>query len=431
MQYYRSQPMAGLEPNPRVAFGEPSRRFASRKSQRRQPSAGFSYVGACHAGRERVLVQVGADAPVMIERAFHSKNLDVRGRMNRITTEKRNHFSRPLHGFTLVELLVVIAIIGILVALLLPAIQAAREAARRTQCGNNLKQIGLAILNMEASLKVFPSGGVAPWPEISDYAADGKPFGPGKQGLSWAFQILPYLEERALHGLTTTEQLRSSPVALYFCPSRRAPSQNPITTAWLMDYAGLVPAPARSSLGDTKFADVLKNGCSNAYGFWGTMNYTNDLRPRPAAMLKNNYTGFHGILVRSSYYIDSLTHKFSDLQYGPLTKHAQITDGASKTTMVAEKRMRSDLLGQDVPWDDRGWSDGWDIDTLRSTICPPQQDDVIEISVPGDKLTAGSAHPGGQNVLFADGAVKFIDFSIDLETWNRLAHKSDGEISQP
>ena len=107
-------------------------------------------------------------------------------------------------GFTLVELLVVIAIIGVLVALLLPAIQAAREAARRAQCKNNLKQIGLAVLNLEQSAKVFPTGGIHPWPDIVNYSANGRPFGPKTQGLSWAFQILPYLEQGAVHGLTTT-----------------------------------------------------------------------------------------------------------------------------------------------------------------------------------------------------------------------------------
>jgi prepilin-type processing-associated H-X9-DG protein len=330
-----------------------------------------------------------------------------------------------------VELLVVIAIIGILVGLLLPAIQAAREAARRTQCKNNLRQIGLAILNLESSYRTFPSGGVAPWPNITDYSSAGTPFGPEKQGLSWAFQILPYLEEGALHNLGTTELLQTNSVPLYFCPSRRPPSRNPVTRAWLMDYAGLVPAPSRSNLGDVKFADVLTNGCNNAYGFWGTTTYINDLRPRSSAILKASYTGFYGIFVRGSYYIDNITRKFFDLQYGPLTKQSQITDGTSKTTMVAEKRMRSDLMGQDLPYDDRGWSDGWDIDTLKSTICSPQPDGAVALPGPGDALTSGSAHPGGQNVLFADGAVAFIDFNVDLETWNRLAHKSDGELSPP
>ena len=104
---------------------------------------------------------------------------------------------RQCNGFTLVELLVVIAIIGILVALLLPAIQAAREAARRTQCKNQLKQIGLAIHHHVDSHKVFPTGGAIIYPKIEDYVENGKPFGPDKQGLGWAYQILPYLEEAA------------------------------------------------------------------------------------------------------------------------------------------------------------------------------------------------------------------------------------------
>ena len=104
-------------------------------------------------------------------------------------------------GFTLVELLVVIAIIGILVALLLPAIQSAREAARRTQCKNNLKNIGLAIQNHVSSYRVFPTGGAGFGDDLEYYVANGKPFGPDKQGMSWAYQILPFMEEEALHNL--------------------------------------------------------------------------------------------------------------------------------------------------------------------------------------------------------------------------------------
>src|SRR5688572_23943665 len=116
-------------------------------------------------------------------------------------------------AFTLVELLVVIAIIGVLVALLLPAVQAAREAARRTQCKNQVKQIMLSMQNHESALKAFPSGGIGPWPDIKFYLTDstpsnpnatpsGSPLGPEKQGLSWAFQILPYLEGQTTYRVT-------------------------------------------------------------------------------------------------------------------------------------------------------------------------------------------------------------------------------------
>jgi prepilin-type N-terminal cleavage/methylation domain-containing protein len=110
-------------------------------------------------------------------------------------------------AFTLVELLVVIAIIGILVALLLPAIQAAREAARRTQCKDNLKNMGLAILNHVDSLRVFPTGGTGYSPKLSDYVANGKPFGTDKQGLGWSYQILPYLEEGAVKNVIDMQTL--------------------------------------------------------------------------------------------------------------------------------------------------------------------------------------------------------------------------------
>ena len=165
-------------------------------------------------------------------------------------------------GFTLVELLVVVAIISILVTLLLPAVQAAREAARRTYCMNQLKQIGLAVLNHVSSRRVFPTGGNTPWPNIEDYTQHGVPYGPSRQGLGWAFQILPYLEEGPTHAIDTQAELAATPINGYFCPSRRGPtfhasdrsstcpSRGTIATTsskrWLSDYAGAVPVDLAS-----------------------------------------------------------------------------------------------------------------------------------------------------------------------------------------
>jgi len=162
---------------------------------------------------------------------------------------------RPIRrGFTLVELLVVIAIIGILVALLLPAIQAAREAARRTQCKNQLKQIGLAMQSHVDNFKVFPTGGAGPSVNIEDYSSGGKPFGPDKQGLNWTYQILPFLEEGAVRNVTKQAQLQGISVPLYVCPSRRSAQPLNATndvaqTFFPVDYAGAQPCTAQCARG--------------------------------------------------------------------------------------------------------------------------------------------------------------------------------------
>src|SRR5438034_329774 len=132
-------------------------------------------------------------------------------------------------GFTVIELLVVIAIIAVLIALLVPAVQRVREAAARTQCTNNLKQIALAFHNFHDTIKHFPQGG---WNPPGATAADLN----DRRQWGWCYQILPYIEQEALYNSTNIATLRTTPVKLYYCPSRRiAQDYNGHN---VIDYAG-------------------------------------------------------------------------------------------------------------------------------------------------------------------------------------------------
>ena len=357
----------------------------------------------------------------------------------------RNHKPRRL-AFTLVELLVVIAIIGILVALLLPAIQAAREAARRTQCKNHLKQIGLAILNHENSLKVFPTGGNARFPDIEDYLADtlsvsnpaarrGPPNGPDKQGLGWAYQILPYLEEDALRGLTTQAQLNQAFVSLYFCPSRRSPTRaqgsgDATTQRWGIDYAAVTPGrdgnPATPAWEFIAQDELSFLGCGD-----NQLQCCPGCRDNPRAPLLS--LRYFGIIVRTPYGKNSFTGKFEEAPNSKATKAGKVIDGLSKTVMVMEKRMQPSMYdgGLYCWYDDRGWTDGWDADIIRSPTYPIRQDREIEsdITETAFGMSIGSAHSFGVHALFGDGSVGSVSYDVDFTTLNLLVHRADGQVT--
>jgi prepilin-type N-terminal cleavage/methylation domain-containing protein len=371
----------------------------------------------------------------------------------------RNENRNSCHwrGFTLVELLVVIAIIGILVALLLPAIQAAREAARRTQCRNNLKNIGLAIHNLVDSAKVFPTGGTRPNPNIESYLRDaptasvfqrkGPANGPLEQGLGWMYQILPYLEEGAVRDVIRTTQLPKIPIPLYNCPSRRNTTFHQESGISLVDYAATVAGPARSEIGDAEFNKYLNDphpsypqfASKQADIFWGCPGCSAS-GGRGLGELQSKFNSgqvpkFRGIIQRGDWVTDtdSLPPPWRHIGFQVKMTFAKINDGASKTMMVSEKWVHvAKYLGSGGQADDRGWSDGWDFDALRSTLIKPRPDSTdpqptdTNPDDPGN-YPLGSAHAGGINALFGDASVQFISYDIDLENFNRMANRLDGE----
>jgi prepilin-type N-terminal cleavage/methylation domain-containing protein/prepilin-type processing-associated H-X9-DG protein len=384
--------------------------------------------------------------------------------------------SKRRGAFTLVELLVVIAIIGILVALLLPAIQAARESARRIQCKDNLKNIGLAIHVHVDALKVFPTGGsryVTPGAAANNFGIEqnvenGKPLGVDKQGLSWGYQILPYIEETAAKSIITQTDLQKITVTIYACPSRRAPGTHP--SAWqagaivsVLDYASAQPVsmstnnPAeRPSRVDQSAAftncaqfDYTKGDCvtlGNTWSGW-TAGSHGKCGGVSGGTGNADFSVYDGVIVRSPWVYDpgksTPGHPSGDFCTGVShpVKPSQITDGTSKTMMIAEKYLRNDQYDAGRNSDDAGWSDGWDADSARSTAFTPITDgDPIGFGPQAiyfadnynwarvyNVLHFGSAHTSGINAVYADGSVHSISYDVDHAVFNALGTRAGDE----
>jgi prepilin-type N-terminal cleavage/methylation domain-containing protein/prepilin-type processing-associated H-X9-DG protein len=338
-------------------------------------------------------------------------------------------------GFTLIELLVVISIIGVLIALLLPAVQAAREAARRLQCTSNMKQIGLALNNYVSAVGVFPPGYVT---TIDNTVLDacnqdnenqhGVDLG---SGWAWGSMILPYMEQMPLYNSINfnlsvayhaNDTCSLTALSVYLCPSDPGPSTIPV-------YED-PPDPANpGTYNATHIVDTLSRG--NYVGMYGigeicSQSNALDIPNNGAGSSSGDPLGTHaGIFYRNSR-----------------VGFADITDGTSNTIAVGE---RSHNLSY-VTWVARS-IDGW------LGLTPPSEGGTDKFNPSPEECwtqvlgPAGledgsrtinnpeahvedywSMHPGGANMLFGDGSVRFLKSSINPIPWRALATRNFGEI---
>ena len=306
------------------------------------------------------------------------------------------------HGFTLVELLVVIAIIGILVALLLPAIQAAREAARRTQCTNNLKQLGLGFHNYESSYKGFPP---RRWADVNQ----------GYTG--WGTFILPFIEEQAIYDRynfkydfydPVNKDVVETKLPVFLCPTVN--HENPIV---------ITQAASNTSTNTSK----------STYSVNGWIDY---LVPNGITVPTNGFgasfttfpdsTNMHEALQDSAYSTSPTNALYYCACRNP-RKLKDITDGLSKTLLVNETAgwpqhyLEKNLDTVPAAVGNRGSWAGWQSFAYWTTSADGTQT-ASSNSTGGDLISCGincenlhqiySFHPGGAMILFCDGSVRFV-----------------------
>lgn len=300
-------------------------------------------------------------------------------------------------GFTLVELLVVIAIIGILIALLLPAIQAAREAARRMSCANNLKQIALAIHNYHSTHQVFPPGGITRVPAgncelVGNEATDA--------GAPWSVMILPYLEDDAR---LKTYDFRKS----------------------------FAPVNANSGAGNfsVQFQPNLKYHCPSDPNSTADSPNTNYY----ACQGGGGTPLCHGNTLLRAVFHNGIFFNNSSVRI------AQVTDGSSNVLLVGETRYCPHKLSPDYPTWHTSWDSGLRIYptvdlSWPSGLCAAMQGINSSTLDPAKAYprseapsTFGSRHPGGCHFALADGSVRFLSETIDLSLYRGLGARDDNQ----
>ncbi len=310
--------------------------------------------------------------------------------------------------------MVVITIIGILIALLLPAVQAAREAARQVQCKNNLKQLALGCLDHEQHIGYFPTGGWGfLWVGDPDRGVN------QNQPGGWIYNILPFIEQQAIHdlGVGDTNQANrqaaaavmvGTPLAVFSCPTRRKSIAYPNSLSWQMYNYGhfLAPPSGRSDyaacMGDTSEPcgtgpDSLQQGDSSTYDW--------------------TYGGW------------CLPQLFTGISYRrSKVPVSWIRDGLSNTYLAGEKWCNPDWYETGVdPADDQNAYLGFDgdVERLGNTSYPPLQDQEGLVGTTWSSCF-GSAHSNGFHMAFCDGSVQMMNYSLDPVIHGYLANRDDG-----